>query len=57
MAHEEYGCPCCQAGLGNLFAYDAADATAAEIRILPIGRRRFMAGASALAGTAVTTAS
>ncbi len=56
MAHEEYGCPCCQAGLGNLFAYDAADATAAEIRILPIGRRRFMAGASALAGTAVTTA-
>lgn len=56
MAHEEYGCPCCQAGLGNLFAYDAADATAAEIRILPIGRRQFMAGASALAGTAAPTA-
>ena len=56
MAHEEYGCPCCQAGLGNLFAYNPADANAAEIRILPIGRRKFMAGASALAGTAATTA-
>jgi predicted amidohydrolase YtcJ len=56
MAHEEHGCPCCQAGFGNLFAYNAADATAAEIRILPIGRRRFMAGASALAGMAAMTA-
>jgi predicted amidohydrolase YtcJ len=56
MAHEEHGCPCCQAGFGNLFSYNAADATAAEIRILPIGRRRFMAGASALAGMAAMTA-
>ena len=56
MAHEEHGCPCCQAGLGNLFAYNPADAAAAEIRILPIGRRQFMAGASALAGTVATTA-
>ena len=56
MAHEEHGCPCCQAGLGNLFAYNPGDATAAEIRILPIGRRKFMAGASALAGMAATTA-
>lgn len=56
MAFEEHGCPCCQAGLGNLFAYNAADATAAEIRIFPIGRRQFMAGASALAGMVATTA-
>jgi hypothetical protein len=56
MAHEEHGCPCCQAGFGNLFAYNAADATAAEISILPIGRRRFMAGASALASMVAMTA-
>ena len=56
MAHEEHGCPCCQAGLGNLFAYNPADEVAADIRILPIGRRHFMAGASALAGTVAMTA-
>lgn len=52
LAHEEYGCPCCQANLGKLFAYDPADVRAAEIRVLPIGRRQFVAGASAFAAMA-----
>lgn len=56
VTHEAYGCPCCQASLGDLFGYDPADVLAAEIKILPIGRRQFMAGGTALAGTMAATA-
>ena len=56
MAHDEYGCACCQANLGMLFAYDTVDPQCAQIQILPIGRRRFIAGASAAAGLAALSA-
>ncbi|MCB9972607.1 MAG: amidohydrolase [Hyphomonas sp.] len=56
MAHEEYGCPCCQASLGNLFAYNPADQLAAEISILPLGRRQVRSGGAAVARTAAATA-
>lgn len=46
MIHDPHGCACCHANLGALFGFDPQDELAAEITVLPVGRRQQNANAA-----------